>query len=60
MILRPGAHQRGAESGLILYPIDRILIATARLTGAVLVTRDERILRYARLSRVDTLAVAAR
>lgn len=28
-------------------PVDRILIATARLTGATLVTRDRRILDYA-------------
>ena len=37
-------------------PVDRILVATARRTGAQLVTRDQRILAYARsghLSVVD-------
>jgi PIN domain nuclease of toxin-antitoxin system len=29
-------------------PVDRMLVATARLQGAALVTRDERLLRYAK------------
>jgi PIN domain nuclease of toxin-antitoxin system len=33
-------------------PADRILIATARLTGAALVTSDERILAYAKHGHV--------
>jgi PIN domain nuclease of toxin-antitoxin system len=33
-------------------PADRILVATARLTGASLVTSDERILTYARRGHV--------
>ena len=33
-------------------PADRLLIATARLTGAALVTRDERILAYAKKGHV--------
>lgn len=36
-------------------PVDRILIATARLTGATLVTRDARILKYARVGHVRAL-----
>jgi PIN domain nuclease of toxin-antitoxin system len=36
-------------------PADRILIATARLTGAALVTCDERILSYARQGHVRAL-----
>ncbi len=38
-------------------PVDRMLIATARLTGAAIVSRDARILDYARAGHV--LAVAA-
>ena len=36
-------------------PADRILIATARLLGAALVTRDERILDYSRKGHVRVL-----
>jgi PIN domain nuclease of toxin-antitoxin system len=36
-------------------PADRILIATARLTGAALVTCDERILTYARQGHLRVL-----
>jgi PIN domain nuclease of toxin-antitoxin system len=36
-------------------PADRILIATARLLGATLVTRDERILDYAKQGHVKVL-----
>ena len=36
-------------------PADRILIATARLTGAALVTSDARILSYARQGHVRVL-----
>jgi PIN domain nuclease of toxin-antitoxin system len=36
-------------------PADRILIATARLLGAALVTRDERILDYAKKGHVRVL-----
>jgi PIN domain nuclease of toxin-antitoxin system len=33
-------------------PADRILVATARMTGAALVTCDERIVAYAKDGRV--------
>ncbi len=36
-------------------PADRMLIATARLTGAALVTRDQRILGYAKLGHVQAI-----
>ena len=36
-------------------PADRILIATARLMGAALVTRDERILGYAKKGHVKVV-----
>ena len=36
-------------------PADRILIATARLTGAALVTCDERILTYAKQGHVKVI-----
>lgn len=36
-------------------PVDRFLVATARLTGATLVTRDARILRYAAAGHVRAL-----
>ena len=36
-------------------PADRILIATARLLGAALVTRDERILDYAKKGHLKVL-----
>ena len=39
-------------------PVDRILIATARLIGASLVTRDHRILDYAETGQVRALRVA--
>ena len=39
-------------------PADRILIATARLTGAALVTSDERILAYAKQGHVNVLSAA--
>ena len=37
-------------------PVDCILIATARITGATLVTRDLRIRRYGRAGHVRILA----
>lgn len=37
-------------------PVDRILIATARLTGSTLVTRDERMLDYAASGRLRAIA----
>ncbi|MBA3296254.1 MAG: type II toxin-antitoxin system VapC family toxin [Acidobacteria bacterium] len=37
-------------------PVDRILIATARLTGSTLVTRDERLLDYAATGRLRAVA----
>ncbi len=36
-------------------PVDRFLVATARLTNAVLVTRDERVLRYANSGHVRAM-----
>ena len=36
-------------------PADRILIATARLLGAALVTCDERIVRYGRAGHLDVV-----
>lgn len=36
-------------------PVDRMLIATARLLGAALVTRDERILEYAAQGHVRVI-----
>ena len=36
-------------------PADRILVATARLMGAALVTRDERILAYAKKGHVKVV-----
>ena len=36
-------------------PADRVLIATARLLGAALVTCDERILRYAKKGHVKVV-----
>ena len=36
-------------------PADRILIATARLNGWTLVTRDDRVLDYGRAGNVDVL-----
>ena len=36
-------------------PADRILVATARLLGAALVTRDERILAYAKKGHVKVV-----
>jgi len=36
-------------------PVDRMLIATARLVGAALVTRDERILEYAAQGHVRVI-----
>jgi PIN domain nuclease of toxin-antitoxin system len=38
-------------------PVDRMLIATARLVGAAIVTRDARILEYSRAGHVLTIAV---
>lgn len=38
-------------------PADRILIATARLNGWALATRDERILRYGEAGHVSAIAV---
>jgi PIN domain nuclease of toxin-antitoxin system len=38
-------------------PADRILIATARREGATLLTRDERILAYARAKHLAVMAV---
>ena len=40
-------------------PVDRMLIATARVTGATLVTRDQQIRRYGRAGHVRTLAPRA-
>ena len=37
-------------------PVDRILIATARLTGSTLATRDQRILDYAATGRLRAVA----
>ncbi len=37
-------------------PADRILVATARLDNAVLVTRDERMLQYAKSGHVKAMA----
>jgi len=37
-------------------PVDRMLVATARLTGATIVTRDSRILEYAAEGHVTALA----
>jgi PIN domain nuclease of toxin-antitoxin system len=39
-------------------PVDRMLVATARLTGATIVTRDSRILDYAAGGHVAALAAA--
>jgi PIN domain nuclease of toxin-antitoxin system len=36
-------------------PADRIIIATARETGLVIVTRDEKILKYSRAGHVQTM-----
>ena len=36
-------------------PVDRILIATARLTGATLITRDNRILEYSASGNLECL-----
>jgi PIN domain nuclease of toxin-antitoxin system len=36
-------------------PADRMLIATARILGATLLTKDERLLRYSRLRHVKAL-----
>jgi PIN domain nuclease of toxin-antitoxin system len=55
----PGVKLKGLSSSIAIEstrlpgslhgdPVDRILVATARLLGASLVTRDERILQYAR------------
>lgn len=38
-------------------PADRMLIATARLNGWTLATRDDRILRYGKAGHVSTMAV---
>jgi len=38
-------------------PADRILVATARLLGATLLTRDTGILAYGKGNRVSTMAV---
>ena len=38
-------------------PADRILVATARREGAILLTRDERILAYGRTKHLSTMAV---
>ena len=38
-------------------PADRILVATARLLGATLLTRDAKILTYGKGYRVSTMAV---
>lgn len=38
-------------------PADRILVATARTLGAVLVTRDAKLLAYGAAGLVKTLAV---
>ena len=37
-------------------PADQIIVATARVTGATLVTRDRRILAYAEARYVNALA----
>lgn len=37
-------------------PADQIIVATARLTGATLVTRDRRILAYAEAGHVNAVA----
>jgi PIN domain nuclease of toxin-antitoxin system len=38
-------------------PADQIIVATARITGATLLTRDRRILDYAAVGHVNALAV---
>ena len=38
-------------------PADRLIVATARELGAVLLTRDELILQYAALGHLKVLAV---
>lgn len=38
-------------------PADRILVATARLLGAALLTRDERILAYGKRKHVSVMPV---
>jgi PIN domain nuclease of toxin-antitoxin system len=38
-------------------PADRIIVATARVTGATLMTRDRRILDYAAAGHLNTIAV---
>jgi PIN domain nuclease of toxin-antitoxin system len=59
----PGVRLRGLSPSIAIEstrlpgtlhgdPVDRILVATARLLGAALVTRDERILRYAKAGHV--------
>ncbi len=42
--------------GLHGDPADRIIVATARCTGSVLLTRDRRMLDYAALGHVAALA----
>lgn len=62
----PGVHFKGFSPSIAIEstrlpgtlhrdPADRILIATARLTGAALVTCDERILAYAKDGHVKVL-----
>ena len=43
--------------GLHGDPADRIIVATARELGAILVTRDERILRYSEAGHLNSVAV---
>ena len=38
-------------------PADRLIVATARVTGAILMTRDRRILDYAATGHLNTIAV---
>ncbi len=43
-------------AGFHADPADRFLVATARLKNAVIVTRDERILKYGKQGRVKVMA----
>ena len=50
------AHSQTLPGGFHRDPADRFLVATARILDVPLVTRDERILAYARAGHVRAIA----